>query len=760
MKKQMICLFLAAVLIFSVLPSTAAAGYTEMTFSDDVVEYLKKGESFSERAQYIGGYWYIGYGCLINISDYPTGTITEEGAEALMRKYLQQFADYVNANFLKRYDIGLTQQQFDAVMAMCYALGTSWLSPENRLASYLINGAAQYTDRQIASAFAAWCHIGGINKVALQRRIMEAKIFLYGDYSFEYYGAPLGWNWVILDENGGENEFTDVDVFQTGEMYGALPTASRDGYYFAGWEKPDGTLLLPTDIVSENLNLKARWSATPVTPPQPAQTPTPAETPAPTEAPAPAETPAPTEAPAPAETPAPTEAPLPEETPEAQPPQDTETAENPEPPEDAQTPPEALPAAIFPDVPVTAWYAGHVETLTNSDVISGYEDGTFRPQNSVTWGEALKLILRSAGYKAQDPVETGEDEPKAHWASGYLALAERRGFVPEGEVSELDEPISRDAMADLCAAAAELSGTPSERPYADSERDSVLRLSAAGIIEGSVDSDGERRFHGENLLTRAEICAVLVRLQDYVARNWIFLWDYRIPINHNLKPNPYDKSAFSKQNGRVTYDDGVTPVRYGIDVSYYQGKIDWTKAAADGVSFAIIRCGYRTYGNGVLGKDECFEDNIRGALANGVEVGVYFFSQALNVTEAREELNYVLSLIRGYNITLPVVFDWEQVTAYGSRTRTPNWPAVTDCIVTFCDGIAAAGYRPMTYFNPSMAYLHLDLPRLERYPKWLANYVDVTNYYYDFQMWQYGSSGHVDGINGRVDMDILFTDFK
>ena len=719
MKKQWICLFLAAVLIISCCPVPAAAAYTEMEFSDDVVEYLKKGESFSERAMYIGGYWYIGYGCLINIADYPSGTITEEGAEALMRDYLQQFADYVNANFLKKYDVAVTQRQFDAMMAMCYALGPSWLQRGNRLVEYIINGAEQYTDKQIADAFAAFCHIGGsINGAALQRRIIEAKIFLYGDYTFEYYGAPLGWNWLTLDPDGGANDYTDVVVFRTGEAYGALPEASRSGWYFAGWEKTDGTLLLPTDTVSANLNVKARWSETPVTPPRPV------ETPQPTESPAPQETEEPEEPPA---------------------------AEEPEPTGEAEQT-----GTVFPDVPDSAWYAGYVAELVSGGVVSGYGDGTFRPKNDVTWGEALKLILLSAGYAAQEPVEAEADAPKPHWASGYLALAERRGFVAEGGVSDLNAPITRDELADFCAAALELKGTVTENPFADTERESVLRLYATGIMEGSLDESGARCYKGADRLTRAEICAVLVRVRDYTARTWAFLWDYRIPINHDLKPNTYDKSAFSKENGRVTYSDGVTPVRYGIDVSFYQGRIDWAKVANDGVSFAIIRCGYRTYGTGELGVDERFEENIRGALANGIEVGVYFFSQALNVTEAREELNYVLSLIRGYNITLPVVFDWEQVTAYGSRTRTPDWPVVTDCIVAFCDGVAAAGYKPMTYFNPSMAYLHLDMPRLERYPKWLANYVDVTNYYYDFQVWQYGSSGHVDGINGRVDMDILF----
>ncbi len=704
MKNRWICLVLAAILLAACVPAPAA-GYTEMTFSDDVVEYLKKGESFTDHAMYIGGYWYIGYGCLINSpAEYPNG-ITEEGADALMRKYLKQFADYVNPYFLKKYDLDLTQQQFDAVIAMCYALGTNWLRPENRLPSYLINGVGNYTDQQIVSAFAAWCHIGGINTVALQRRIMEAKIFLYGDYTFERYGAPLGWNWLILDAGEGENDVSDVAVYKTGEPYGALPTASRRGWYFAGWEKPDGTLLLPTDVVAQNLNLKARWSASPATPPQPEPEPEP---------------------------------------------------EEPDEPEE----PEDLPPEVFPDVAVTAWYAGYVAQLVSAGVVNGYDDGTFRPQSDVTWGEALKLILLASGFAEQPPAAATAQRPKPHWASGYLGLAEEKEYLAAGSVVNLNAAIRRDELADLCAAALELSETPAETPYADSGRDSVLRLFAAGIMEGSVDAGGVRRFNGGNRLTRAEICAVLTRVQDFVAAKWILFKGYRVPINYDLPRNPYDAGAFSTRNGRKYYDDGVTTVHYGIDVSEYQGTIDWAKVAADGVEFAMIRCGYRSYGRrGGLGEDKYFRDNIAGALANGLKVGVYFFSQALSVQEAMEELDYMLGLIGGWDITLPVVFDWEQVLVDGSRSQSPNWSVVTDCIVAFCDGVAAAGYQPMTYYNPSMAYLRLDLPRLERFPAWLAHYVDVTDYYYGFRMWQYGSEGRVNGIVGRVDMDILLGDF-
>ena len=721
MKKNLFCLLLAAVLLASCCPAAQAA-YTNMAYSDELVEFIKAGEGFMPMVYSDGTGWYIGYGCAVNPAEYPNG-ITEEGAETLLRSKMEQYAVYVD-RFLRMYNIGVTQGQYDAMMAMSYAFGPNWLNPANRLPSYLIGGIENYTDQEIACAFAAWCHVGGKpNTVALQRRIMEAKMFLYGDYTFIQYGQPAGWNWLILDANGGENDFSDVAVYKTGEAYGTLPGATRYGWYFAGWEKADGSLLQPTDLVSGNLDLKARWSTTPVT--------APAEETPPAQEEAPAE-----ETPPPQETPAPTEPPVPAE----------------------------LPPSVFPDVPVTEWYASYVAALAGAGVVNGYEDGTFRPQNNVSWGEALKLVLLSSGFSEQDPEKAEEGGPTPHWASGYLAFAEKKQYLAQGAVTALNEPISRDALADLCAAALELSALPAENPYSDSARTSVLQLYAAGIMEGSFDESGKRVFKGDQNLTRAEICAVLTRVRSYVDKTWILYAGYRIPINYDLRFNPYDASSFYTENGRTKYSDGVRQVRYGIDVSSYQGSIDWAKVAADGIDFAIIRCGYRGYSTGTLGEDTYFESNIRGALENGIEVGVYFFSQALNVGEALEELEYTLELIKDWKVTLPVVYDWEQMTLSNSRTKSPDWAAVTECIVAFCEGAAAAGYTPMTYYNPSMAYLRLDLSRLQKYPTWLAHYVDVTNFRYDFQMWQYGSSGTVDGIfdkhgnRANVDMDILFTE--
>ena len=693
MKKRLICMTLAALLLLGLYP--AAAADTELRFSDQLVAYIKQGEGFSPQAFSDGTGWYIGYGCLVNRADYPNG-ITEPEAEELLRSYMQRFADYINRSFLQKYGLSVTQSQFDAMCAMSYALGTGWLDPGNRLPSYLIAGIDKYTDRQIANAFAAWCHVGGaVNQVALKRRIMEAKMFLYGDYSF----SAEGWSWLILDANGGSNALSDVAVFPNGEVYGTLPEVTRSGWYFAGWATADGRVLAPGDTVSESLSVTAQWSATPVTLPDPVE---------------------------------------PDPTP-TQPP----TAED----------------GPFPDVPADAWYADDVTALTESGVISGFDDGSFRPREDVTWGQALKLFLLAAGYPAQTPDAPKEGEKAPHWASAYLRYAEKKEFVAAGAVTDLDAPILRDEMADLCAAALALTETVSPSPYADSSRDSVLKLYAAELMIGSFDDAGQRRFKGGDNISRAEICAVLVRVSAYVERTLILFSGYRIPVDTSLRMNTRDNANFYEKNGRTYYDDGVSQVRYGIDVSSHQGEIDWAAVAADGIDFAIIRCGFRGYGQGSLNEDPYFHQNIQGALANGLDVGVYFFSQALSEAEAREEAAYTLELIRGYDIRFPVVFDWEIVPNTGSRTRGYAKKDVADFLNAFSQVIAAEGYTPMAYFNPSLAYLHMDLAQAQNYDGWLAHYVSRTDYRYDYQMWQYGSSGTVKGVKGRCDMDIAFVDF-
>ena len=144
------------------------------------------------------------------------------------------------------------------------------------------------------------------------------------------------------------------------------------------------------------------------------------------------------------------------------------------------------------------------------------------------------------------------------------------------------------------------------------------------------------------------------------------------------------------------------------------------------------------------------------ALANGMEVGVYFFSQALTPAEAEEEARFVLENLNGAYLEYPVVYDWEVISASGARTAGLSNTTLTDCAVTFCQSVAMAGYTPMIYYNLPVGYTHYQLDRLVGYDVWFAQYASTPSMYYNYRIWQYSDKGSVPGIEGNVDMDLAF----
>ena len=220
--------------------------------------------------------------------------------------------------------------------------------------------------------------------------------------------------------------------------------------------------------------------------------------------------------------------------------------------------------------------------------------------------------------------------------------------------------------------------------------------------------------------------------------------------------NPYDRGGFSlDEKGRVTYEKDGKRARTGVDVSTYQKEIDWQAVAGDGIDFAILRLGYRGYTEGGLFLDQTFQGNLRGALDAGLEVGVYFFSQAITPEEAEAEAAYILNAIEGYEITGPIAFDWEPI-APGNNARTDGLDndTLTRCANAFCAKIEGAGYTPAVYFNQSLGYLRYDLRELTGYKLWLAEYDTKPDFYYHFDLWQYTHTGQVAGIEGDVDLDL------
>ncbi|MCD7727766.1 MAG: fibronectin type III domain-containing protein [Ruminococcus sp.] len=200
---------------------------------------------------------------------------------------------------------------------------------------------------------------------------------------------------------------------------------------------------------------------------------------------------------------------------------------------------------------------------------------------------------------------------------------------------------------------------------------------------------------------------------------------------------------------------------YGIDVSYYQGTIDWDKVKAAGIDYVIIRVGYRGYGNGKLVLDDNFKTNIKGAQAAGLDVGVYFYTQAISTTEAKEEANFVLKYISSYDLDLPVYFDIENVDYDTGRLDSANLSKseLTSLCTTFCKTIVAGGYKAGVYANKYWLTDKLNSSTIAKsYPIWLAQYATKATYTGTFDMWQYSSTGTVSGISGYVDMDVRYVE--
>lgn len=237
--------------------------------------------------------------------------------------------------------------------------------------------------------------------------------------------------------------------------------------------------------------------------------------------------------------------------------------------------------------------------------------------------------------------------------------------------------------------------------------------------------------------------------------------EVRIPILPNVPKHPYDWTCLQSLYGRKNYIvDGQRVSKQGVDVSSFQGEIDWQKVKADGIEFAIIRLGYRGYGTGRMMLDDYYEANIQGALDSGLEVGVYFFSQAISEEEAIEEAQVVLENIRKYNVTYPIIYDAEEIPSDTARTDGLTVRQLTDNAIAFCKYIEAAGYSSMIYSNKRWLLTKLDLERLIDYDIWFAGYINIPEYPYDFKIWQYTESGSVDGINGNVDLNISFMDYR
>lgn len=226
-----------------------------------------------------------------------------------------------------------------------------------------------------------------------------------------------------------------------------------------------------------------------------------------------------------------------------------------------------------------------------------------------------------------------------------------------------------------------------------------------------------------------------------------------------VKKNTIDNNNFTSDSTFKYYSENGKPASMeGVDISSYSGEIDWNKVKNAGVDFAMVRIGGRGYGSdGQMYSDDSALSYIKGAKAAGLKVGVYFFSQAINNDEAIEEADYIKTLLGDETIDFPVAYDWEIIKDDDARTDGVSAAQATACAKAFCNRVRELGYTPILYSPSKELYFKYDLSQLSDVDIWYCEYSDVPTFYYQFSMWQYSSTGKVDGIEGDVDLNVCFT---
>ena len=221
-----------------------------------------------------------------------------------------------------------------------------------------------------------------------------------------------------------------------------------------------------------------------------------------------------------------------------------------------------------------------------------------------------------------------------------------------------------------------------------------------------------------------------------------------------------EQSIIQSGYAQACPDELANLTRFGIDVSQYQGSIDWNSVKESGVEYAFIRVGARGYVSGEIYEDETFLENLYGAKEAGIPVGVYFFSQSVSNEEALEEADYVLSVLNGYSLELPVVFDFELPADEQARTHDLNSNEIASQAQAFLERIRQGGYQPMLYLNSGLFPIYEKAGLTEQWPIWYAEYGVSEPHQCGMDIWQYSESGTIPGISEHtVDLNLMRQDF-
>lgn len=234
-----------------------------------------------------------------------------------------------------------------------------------------------------------------------------------------------------------------------------------------------------------------------------------------------------------------------------------------------------------------------------------------------------------------------------------------------------------------------------------------------------------------------------------------------VQINPYMEKNEYDFTNLVSNDGKMKYySDGKKISYLGVDISKYQKDVDFEALKNDGIEFVMLRVGGRGYKTGEIQIDEYFHENIKKASEAGLDIGVYFFSQAVTQEEAIEEAQVVLDNIKEYEILYPIAYDMEFIENDTARVETLTRDERTTIAAAFLNHVNNAGYTPMLYGDTEWLVKRIDVAKFNASCIWLSEEADIPKYPYRYEMWQYTTQGQVRGINGFVDLNISFVDYS
>ena len=473
------------------IQTVRSGSYEPLVTSQALIDIIKEKEGFTKYPVWDYGHWAIGYGTTCPedmLEEYRRRGITEEEAEALLREYVVAFENSVNS-YGRRKGIQFSQCQFDGLIDFTYALGPAWTTMNCMLTNWLQNPTS---DIDFVNAIGRWCRVSGdVWGGTCARRIMEAKIFLYGDYdgTGEHDFSYVVFHGVLANMNGSYED--DVAYYEDGEPYGQLPRPVLEGYRFLGWftSKEGGTELKTTDIVKKYMTVYAHWEE--------------GEEPEPTE-PDPTE-PDPTE-PAPSEEPTePTEPGLTEPT------------------EPVPTEPE-IP---FTDVPEDSWFYDSVVYMYRAKLVKGISDTEFGPGMKLTRGMLITLFYRLAGQpEVTEPCTFTDVNPELYYAAP-IAWAQQNEIVkgdgenqyhPDAQITRQDTVVimHRYCMYIIgldCPPNGDLSTFPDADRISPYAREAMTWAVGAGLINGYQE---DRTIRPGGNINRAETAKIFYNLYQKI----------------------------------------------------------------------------------------------------------------------------------------------------------------------------------------------------------------------------------------------------